>query len=129
MAKVLKVVMIVWAVMNILLGLGMVFAPGQLFSSFGLAQAPAYMPYFLTNLADGFILTGIMIILAARDPLKHIMWLQFIIAWSLLDAIAAVYLVLRGNVTFSQASFGLIVDIIFPATFLILYPWRKKATA
>jgi hypothetical protein len=64
-------------------------------------------------------------ILAARDPLKHIMWVQFAIVWSFVDLIANLFFVIRGIITFKMAGSVIIIDIIFMVILLILYPWRK----
>jgi hypothetical protein len=125
MIKGLTVVMIVWAVVGILFGLGFVFAPTQICSMIGFEKGPAYMPYFLAFVGISWMLAGVFVIIAARDPLKHIMWVQLAIVWSLLDALAALYFIIRGNVNFSQAGMGLILDIVFVVAFLVFYPWRK----
>jgi hypothetical protein len=125
MIKGLKVVMIVWAVVGILFGLGFVFAPNQLGSMFGFEKGPAYVPYFLALLGIAYIVGGVFVIIVARDPLKNIMWVQLAIAWSLLDAIAALCFIIRGNVNFSQAGMVPIIDVIFVVAFLVFYPWRK----
>lgn len=117
--------MIVFGVVSILLGLGFVFAPEKLLSGFGLEQAPASVPYFLALLGNAYIACGFFFIVAARDPLKHIIWAQLGIAWSLLDAIGTLYFLIRGNVNLSQVGVVPILDIIFVAAFLISYPWRK----
>jgi energy-converting hydrogenase Eha subunit C len=125
MIKGLTVVMIVWAVVGILFGLGFVFAPDQLCSMFGFERGPAYVPYFLALVGIAYIVAGAFVIIAARDPLRHIMWVQLAMVWSLLDAIAALYFIIRGNVNFSQAGMVPIIDVIFVVAFLALYPWRK----
>jgi hypothetical protein len=125
MIKGLKVTMIVWAVVGILFGLGFVFAPEQLCSMFRFEEAPAYVPYFLALLGIAYILAGVFVIIAVRDPMKHLMWVQLAIVWSLLDALAALYFIIRGNVNFSQAGMVPIIDVIFVVAFLAFYPWRK----
>lgn len=125
MRKGLTVVMIVWGVVGILFGLGFVLAPEQLCSMFGFEQAPTYVPYFLGLLGIAYILGGVFVIIAVRDPLKHIMWVQWAIAWSLFDALSALYFIIRGNVNFSQAGMVPIMDVIFVVAFLVFYPWRK----
>jgi energy-converting hydrogenase Eha subunit C len=129
MIKGLTVVMIVWAVIGILFGLGFVFAPDQLCSMFSFEKGPAYVPYFLALVGIAYIVAGIFVIIATRDPLKHIMWVQLAIAWSLLDALAALYFIIRGNVNFSQAGMVPIMDVVFVVAFLVFYPWRKAPVA
>ena len=127
MIKGLKLAMIAWAVIGILFGLGFLLAPNQLIAGFGVSLAPSYVQYFLTLLGNVYIMTGIFVILAARDPLKHILWLQFAIASSLLDMIAALVFIIRGSLTFSQVGITLVLNIFLLAAFLIFYPWRKAA--
>jgi hypothetical protein len=91
----------------------------------GLEKGPAYLPYFLMLIGNAWIGCSVFVIIAARDPLKHIMWVQAAIVWSLLDLITAAYCIIRGIVPFSQAGLVLIINIIFIVAFLILYPWRK----
>ena len=125
MIKGLKIAMIAWAVIGILFGLGFLLAPNQLVAGFGVSLALSYVQYFLTLLGNVYIMTGIFVILAARDPLKQILWLQFAIASSLLDMIAALVFIIRGNLTFSQAGITLILNIFLLVAFLIFYPWHK----
>ena len=125
MIKGLKIAMIAWGVIGILFGLAFLFAPNQMSAGFGVNPAPAYVQYFLVLLGNAYIPTGIFVILAARDPLKHILWLQFAIISSLVDMIAALTFVIRGTLTFSQVGDNLILNIFLVAAFLIFYPWRK----
>ena len=125
MIKGLKIAMIAWAVIGILFGLGFLLAPNQLVAGFGVSLAPSYVQYFLTLLGNVYTVSGIFVILAARDPLKQILWLQFAIASSLLDMIAALVFIVRGNLTFSQVGITFILNIFLVVAFLFLYPWRK----
>jgi hypothetical protein len=125
MIKGLKVVMIAWAVVGILFALGFFFAPERLCSMFGFEKVPPYVPYFLSIIGIAYILSSVFVIIAARNPLKHIMWVQLATAWSLLEAIATSYFIIRGNINFSQAGMGLIINVIFFVVFPALYPWRK----
>jgi hypothetical protein len=71
------------------------------------------------------IIAGVFVVIAARDPLKHILWLQLAMVWSFLDLLATLYILLRGVVTFSQAGFVVIINVILLVAFLALYPWHK----
>jgi len=123
MIKGLKVAMILWSAIGILAALEYIFVPQQMLA--GLEKGPAYLPYFLMLIGNAWIGCSVFVIIAARDPMKHIMWVQAAIVWSLLDLITAAYCIIRGIVPFSQAGIVLIINIIFIVAFLILYPWRK----
>ena len=125
MLKGLKIAMIVYAAIGILLGLGLVFIPGKLLSASGLENVPSYVLWFELIIGIATIVPSFFYILAAQDPLKHIMWVQFAIVWSFFDLIANLYFVFRGIITFNMAGFVIIIDIIFMVALLILYPWRN----
>ena len=124
MIRGLRVVMTVWAALGIVLGLGLVFMPEQLGSMQGYARGPAYIPYFLALLGTAFIALGVFLIVAARDPLKNILWVRFAIVWAILAVIVEVSSVARGLVTFTQVGMGLIIDLAAAIALLALYPWR-----
>jgi hypothetical protein len=126
MIKVLKIAMILWAAVSILYGLYFLFLPQKVYSGLGLEQAPGSMTFFLGSFGIACIIPSIFVILATRDPLKHIMWVHMALAWSLVDIITTSYFIIQGNMTFSQAGIGIILDIIFIVVVsFILYPWRK----
>ena len=83
----------------------------------------------LALLGNMYIITSIFVILAARDPLKHILWVQCAIAGSLMDMIAGLVLIIRGVLPFSQAGDVIIINLILVPALLIFYPWRKASTA
>jgi hypothetical protein len=124
MIKALRVVIIIWAITGILFGLGFILAPEQMDKMVGFEGAPAYVPYFLGLLGVIYVVTSVFVVIAARDPLNNIRWIQMAIAWTVLDALIALYYIIRGNVTFSQAGFVIIFDVIFLIAFLVLYPRR-----
>jgi hypothetical protein len=90
----------------------------------GYETGPAYIQYFLALLGVTFIVVSAFIIRAAQDPLKHIMWVQFAIAWAVLFVVVEASSIGRGLVTFEQARMGLIMDAVFAVAFLALYPYR-----
>jgi hypothetical protein len=127
MIKGLKVAMIIWAAVAILVGLAYIFFPSQLGEMGGFEKGPAWVAYILALLGICYIATGAFVIVAAvRDPLKHIMWVQFAIAVAILIVVVAASSIMRGLVTFSQEGTLLIVNAVFAVVFLALYPWRAK---
>jgi hypothetical protein len=129
MIKGLKIAMIAWSVIGILFGLAFLLAPNLMVAGFGLSLAPVYVQYFLALLGNMYIVTSIFVILAARDPLKHILWVQCAIAGSLMDMIAGLVFIIRGDLPFSQAGSVIIINLILVPALLIFYPWRKVSTA
>ena len=129
MLKALKVTMIVWGVLHILLGLAFIFVPEELGEMFGYtAEGPEYMLSFLASLGVGMVVPGIFVIVAARDPVKHILWVKFAILAAVLSLVIELYSVIQDYVTFDQAMMGIILPAVFTAAFLIFYPWRKPSS-
>ena len=129
MIRGLKVAMIVFGAIGILHGLTLIFIPEQLGAMMGYAKGPAYVAYFLAMLGICVIVPSAFLIVAARDPLKHIMWVQFAIAWAILAVAVDVYSIMRGFVAFEQAGMSVIIDAVFAVAFLALYPYRAARSS
>jgi hypothetical protein len=125
MKKGLQITMIVWAAIGILFGLVFLFAPGFLYAATGLQKIPAGVTFFLALLGNVYIVSGTFVLLAARNPLEHILWVQMAMVGSLLDMLSALYFIIWGLIPFSQAGISVIMNVILLAAFLVFYPWRK----
>lgn len=68
MKKDLQITMILWSAIGILFGLEFHFAPGLLYATAGLQKMPAVVTFFLALLGNGYIVSGIFVLLATRDP-------------------------------------------------------------
>jgi hypothetical protein len=125
MKKGLQITMILWAAIGILFGLEFLFAPGLVYASTGLQEIPAGVTFFLALLGNMYIVSSFFVLLAARDPLKQILWVQMAMAGSLLDMLAALYFIFRGFIPFNQSGITVIINVILLTAFLAFYPWRK----
>jgi hypothetical protein len=124
MLRALKVVLIVFGVVEILLGLLLIILPDQAASMSGVSDVSGYTIYTMASLGVCLIVPGIFLIMAARDPLRHIYWVKFAIAWCAIGAVAGLYSVIKGDVEFSHAGMQIIMDAVFAAVFLFLYPYK-----
>ncbi|MFC1961635.1 hypothetical protein ACFLWN_01105 [Chloroflexota bacterium] len=126
MIKPLKVTMIVYAVIGIVLGLAFFFVPHQLSAMLGheAGAGPASAPALAAELGVGFVAAGIFLIIAARDPLKHILWVKYAIVFAILLLAALLYSLILGYFNLSQAGTGLIIHAVFAIALLVFYPWR-----
>jgi len=124
MLKALKVTLIVFGVIEILLGLSLVIFPDQAASMAGVSEVSGYLIYTMASLGVCLIAPGVFLIVAARDPLRHINWVKFAILWCILGAAAGLYSIVRGAADFSHVGMQIIMDAIFAVVFLALYPYR-----
>ncbi len=124
MIRALKVTLIVFGVRNILFGLALIFSPQLVANMWGFGEITDYVPFIMGGLGICLIAPSVWLIAAARDPLRHITWVKFGILWMSLAVVVQLYSVIQGAVDFSQASTGIIMDGVFAAALLALYPWR-----
>jgi hypothetical protein len=129
MVKALRVTMIIYAAIDILFGLMYILIPNQIENWFNVTPIVGYGNYILTLLCAQFIVAGIFIIMAARDPIRYLSWVKFAIAWGLLVAVVVAYAMIRDYVTFSQLGMSLIIHAVFAVLLLIFYPWRASQLA
>ena len=126
MVKALKVTMIVYAVAGLLFGLAYVFVPRQLGAMFGFEEGPAHVAAMAAALGASWVAACIFLIIAARDPLKHILWVKYAIVFAILSFAAELSSVIRGYMDFGDrgAVIGVTVHAVFAVALLIFYPWR-----
>ena len=127
MIRALKVTLIVWGVKHILLGLALIVAPHQTASMMGFMEVASAGVYLGGLWGAGLLAASVWLIAAARDPLRNIAWVKFVILLSLLGLVVQLYSVIVGAVGFSQAGVGIIQDAIFAAAFLAFYPYRTAS--
>ncbi len=124
MIKPLKVTMIVYAVIGIVFGLAYIFVPRQLGAMFGLEEGPESVAAMAATLGVSWVSICIFIIIAARDPLKHILWVKYVIVFAILMLAAELYSLILGYIDFSHAVMGIIIHAVFAIALLAFYPWR-----
>jgi hypothetical protein len=124
MIKSLRVVMIVSGVIEILLGILLVIFPDKTASMSGVNEVSGYLKYNMALLGICLLVPSVFLIVAAGDPLRHISWVKFAIAWFIIGAVAGLYSIVKGNVEFSHAGTLVILHAVFAAALLALYPWR-----
>ena len=124
MVKALKVVMIVYGALMILMGLLDITMHDLVAKMYGFGEVASYAKWMGEVIGAIFIAIGVWVIVAGRDPLRHINWVKFVITVSLLAVVVSVHSILVGYVDFSQIKVSIIFDGIFAVAFLALYPWR-----
>ena len=127
MIKELKVTMIVYAASGILFGMAFVFVPRQLGAMLGHESGPPYVAALTAELGVSFISACIFLIIVARDPIKHILWVKYAILFAILMLASSLYSFVMGNLTLNQAGIG-IMHAVFAGALLAFYPWHGKRT-
>jgi membrane associated rhomboid family serine protease len=110
MTKALKITMATYGIGGTVVGLLYIFTPRE---------------DVRKVLGASLLAVGIFVVIAARDPIRHILWVRFAILFALLFTAVSIYLgaVVRGE--FRSVLDGISIHGTFAALLLILYP-RKK---
>ncbi len=124
MIKPLKVTMIVYAVIGIVFGLVYIFVPRQLAAMFGHETGPAGVTELAATVGVSLVAVGIFLIIAARDPIKHILWVKYAIVLAILSLAAQLYSFILGYINLEAALTPIIIHAIIAAALLAFYPWR-----
>jgi hypothetical protein len=123
--KALKVVMIVYGVILVLGGLAGVTIPDQMAKLAGVEEIGDYVKSVILTLGAIRLAAGVWVIVAARDPLRHINWVKFGITELLLLVVVNVYSLLRDYIEFSPGgAVFLVLAFILAVALLVFYPWR-----
>ena len=109
------------AVLFLLGGLFIVL-PRQVELAFQFRDLPQGVSYILGLWGSVLVTMSLGYAVAARDPIRHVAWIQVGIARGALECVVgAVYLAL-GLVTFQQAGFGVAVAGLITVAYIVLYP-------
>lgn len=118
----LRVLLAADAAVLLVLGLLLLLRPQQVELALGFHDLPLTANYILGILGCLFATTALGYATAARDPLRHIIWIQIGIARGALEVLLGLFYVLNGAVTWQQAGFGLAAAAAMTVAYLIFYP-------
>ncbi|MBN1855628.1 MAG: hypothetical protein JW846_01585 [Dehalococcoidia bacterium] len=124
MEKILKVITVTLGIILIAEGLLDIVMPEQRLSLMGTGENASHVLAYMTILGATWVAAGIWVVVAGRDPLRHIDSMKFVITLPLLLAFALAYSTIKGYVTFDQVAVDLVVDILFALVLFVLYPRR-----
>jgi len=126
MTKALKVAMSVYGAGGTLFGLFYLFFPQQAAAMQGFQADSAYLVATKMALGASLVAVGVFVIIAARDPIKHILWVKFAIVFAILFFAVALYSGFRLFTDFGQAIVGVTIHGVAAVALLALYTWRGE---
>ena len=124
MIRALKVTMTVWGAAAIVFGLIYILNPNLLAERAGFGQIADYVRWLMASSGAILVAVGFWVIVAARDPVRHINWVRFEITKTLLFAAVTVGSIIQGYVNFSQVGWVLILFAVFAVALIAFYPRR-----
>lgn len=126
--KPLRIALVFIGIVQVVLGVVFAFAPAGFGAMMDLAQAPAWT-YWMFGMfsarAWGF---AYGMFLAARDPERHIAWIQAMIGVQIVDWLGTMYFVLTGVLTLAQVSSASFLPLIFIGMLVVFYPRQRAAS-
>ena len=123
--KKLTILLRVVGVIQIVLGLMYLFAPAFMLSSMGHTIPQSDIFYPLGMLASRFIAYGLALIYISSEPMKHKLWIQFMILIQVIDLAVGIFYTATGAVPLELSGFAM-----FNATWImiLLYLFSREKT-
>ena len=112
-----------------LLGALLIVAPRQVEVAFQFNDLPQGVSYIVSLWGCVLATLSLGYAVAARDPVRHVAWVQVGIARGALECLVGAMYLARGIVTFQQAGFGIAVAALITVAYLVLYPRESPKAA
>jgi hypothetical protein len=122
----LRITLVVIGIVQVFFGLPFVVAPGLYNLVLHLPTAPAWTNWFFVMSGARFLAMAYGMFLAARDPVKHVGWINAMIAVQALDWLGTMYAIRTGAISFAQATDAPFLPLIFIAALVIWYPRKAR---
>src|SRR5213594_2646885 len=122
----LQILLAMDAIVLFLLGLLLVLAPKQVEMAFHFKDLPAGVSYVIGLWGCVLVTLALGYAVAALDPARHVVWVQVGIARGALECLLGLIYLARGNVTWQQAGFGILVAALITVAYLVFYPRRPR---
>lgn len=123
--KLLQITLIVIGIAQIFFGAAFTLAPATFSGMLGLAETPQWAYWMFSMFGARAFGFAYGMFLAARDPMRHVHWIQAMIGVQLIDWLSTMYFVLNGAVTLMQVSSASYLPLIFIVMLVIFYPREK----
>ena len=124
-AAALRYVLMVDSAILFLLGALLIFFPDFVEKLFQFQSLPLAVHYLIGMWGCVFATMGLGYVIAATDPVRHVIWVQVGIARGVLECLLGAIYLARGIVTFEQAGVGIIVAGLMALAYAVLYPRRN----
>jgi hypothetical protein len=119
--------MLLDAALLLLPGISLIFVPARVELVFGFKDLPQGVSYILGLWGCMLATMGLGYVVAAGNPLRHLVWVQMGIARGALECILGAVCLARGVVGIQQAGFGIGIAAFISIAYIITYPRQNPA--
>lgn len=126
--RVLQITLIVVGTMQLVFGAMLVVTPAQFGATFGFEEAPAWVYWMFTGAGGRSLVFAYGMFLAARQPERHLPWIQGMIGVQAVDWLATLYGINSGAFTLAQAGLSAVLPLVFVVLLLVFYPRKQTST-
>lgn len=123
--KKLTILLRVIGVVQLALGVGLLFAPSAFTAWMGLSATPTDTNYFFGMLAARFIAYGLGMFIIAREPEKNIFWIKNMLFIQLIDLAVGLFYTINGTLALSVSAFPMFNATTFA---ILLFFWMPEKT-
>jgi hypothetical protein len=124
----LRITLVVVAAFQILLGLLFLCAPAGAPEALGLSPAaPPWARWLFAMMAARFLGYAYGMLVAARNPLGNVPWINAMIGIQAVDWVATLVYLASGDLTLGQVTTAAFMPVLFIAALLWWHPRRLRA--
>ena len=121
----LKIALVIYGAIYITQGIILLIAPDRMADLYGFGAVSDQMSYLMAITGSAFITAGVWFSMTFLDPIRNINSVRFAILWASLMLITPLYALWQGYIEADHIWFGVVLNAIFAAAFLIFYPRRS----
>lgn len=119
----LRIVLWVIGVVQLVLGLALLFFPAYFLGWMGLSVPPTDVNYMLGMLSARFLVYGVGMFFVAGAPAANIFWINNMILIQVIDLAAGLFYTLNGTIGLAVSAFPMFNAALF---IVLLWVWRPK---
>lgn len=112
------------ATVQFVLGIGFLFSPQGMARSLGLVAAPGWADRLFGMMAARFLAVGFGMLLAARDPARHVAWIGTMVGIQAIDWLVTLKFLAVGAVTLAQVNTAAFLPVVFIG--LLAWAWPRQ---
>jgi hypothetical protein len=127
MMQKLRIVLWIIGIVQLVLGLALLFVPAYFLGWMGLSVPPTDVNYMLGMLSARFLAYGLGMFFIAGAPEENIFWINNMILIQVIDLVVGLFYTLNGTIGLAVSAFPMFNAAVF---IVLLWLWRPKtATA